>query len=623
MSRVSAPRLDQARFIAGLGALFIVSFVVFLAAGTLLPRLILGWESVAITSESMAPSIETGDVVVAAPRDGEGLDPGMVVVFRDPARSGLITHRIISVDQDGRYVTRGDASHEPDSTPLPPENVVGVGRLLVPLAGYPTVWWLTGRWFHILAALAGLFASVWMARWAFRPDPRAAGPRRARQAGTGTATALVIVLVFVVAGPTFSRAAFATSTVSAGNTLTGAGSFSSDSFRVTTYEVGDGVFTGLTYTLTLGQDLAPDYFVILRGAAGANDSGTNRNPDQDYARVSGDPYSDFPVVTGSNQLQLRREAAAGSWQGQVTIVESIANQATSGFRLLDVVEVTMGPGATTGSAPSSVPWSDINQVGLYGGIRGGGVSTTTSVRNDHVTAWARIYPSATNTIALERQAGGAALSGTTVFTVYAVEWGSEWTIQRVTVSGSKGGNGINLPGHYDVSPISPTPRNSTFVLGYGTTADNGLGDGWEGQVFTLGNGVTQLATESTVAVGAEYAKPRVVEVYVHSHPSLAVDYRFGADGANPGIPSGALSGSAAIDAALAGETYTNGSSVQVTAGYRFGIISNSSNGTGTAYPRPMVWARPTAPATATWTRTRSGQSGAFWLQIVDFANIAG
>ena len=168
--------------------------------------------------------------------------------------------------------------------------------------------------------------------------------------------------------------------------------------------------------------------------------------------------------------------------------------------------------------------------------------------------------------------------------------------------------------------IAPVARASTFVLGYGRTADNGLGDGWEGQLFTLGNGVNQNATESQVAVSAQYADNRTATVYVHTHSDLAVDYRFGTYNGS-GIPTGSAAGSIAIDGAVGTEVYDNSGTLRSTTGTRFTIVTNSSGGTGVAYPRPMVWSRPTADTTATWTRSRTGQPGATWLQVVDFDGI--
>ena len=615
------------RFIAGVISLFVLTAIVSLSAWAVLPRIALGWHGAAITSDSMSPAIQAGDVVLAQPHDGSELEPGSVVVFEDPSQPGYVTHRISAALPDGTYVTKGDANPRVDSTPLVPADIVGVGRLLVPLAGHPVMWYSHGQWVTLIAALAMLAAVMWTSPWAFRYDPWSPGidqgPRgqSGDRSGAARSPAVFGVVALLALGlPSASRAAFADSTANPANSTSAAPHFSS--FRVSTYEVADGTFTGTTYTLTLDQNLAVDYFVMLRGAAGANDGGTNRSPDQDYVRVTGDPHSNFGTVTSATELELSREAAASSWQGQVTVVESAVDGALSGFKLLDVVEVNMATGITANSGTSIPGWSDINQVGLYGGVRGGGVATTSAVRPDHMTAWGRIYPSGSGTVNVERMAGGGGnLSGATVFTTYVIEWGTEWTIQRATVSGSAGGNGMNLTGHYDTSAIAAVSRDNTFLVAYGTSTDNGLGDGWEGQVFTLGDGVAQLAVETTVAVGGEYADSRTAEVYVHSHPMLAVDYRFGTDGGSPGIPTSSLTGTVPIDGALGPETYFGGPGVLSTGGYRLTVLGNSSNGAGNAYPRPLAWSRPTASATATWTRSRTGQRGAFWLQSVDFANI--
>ena len=126
---------------------------------------------------------------------------GVVVVFQDQSQSGFITHRISSVNPDGSYVTKGDASRESDSTPLHPDNVVGVGQQLVPFAGYPVVWRLTDSWFQIAASLVALVASVWMARWAFHHDPWGAASQKVVDQEPRAATTVGVVLLLVVGVP--------------------------------------------------------------------------------------------------------------------------------------------------------------------------------------------------------------------------------------------------------------------------------------------------------------------------------------------------------------------------------------------------------------------------------------
>ena len=421
---------------------------------------------------------------------------------------------------------------------------------------------------------------------------------------------VAVAMVIPVAGAVFvDTTAAPASSIGASNTFS--------ALRSVTYQVSAGAFSGTTYTLQLDQPLEGNYFVMLRGAAGNGSSGTNRGPDENFARISGDPHGNFGVVTAPDQLQLERRGSAGDWQGSVVVVESLRDWDTAGFRLLDVVERTMGPGVTTASSTAAT-WSSLAQVGLYGGQHGGGVDATTADRRNHQAGWARIYPSGSNAVNFERQSGsGGTLAGTSRFTTYVVEWGSEWTIQRATVSGSAAGATLQQLSHYDTASISPVARDETFVTANGRAASNRLSAGWEGQVFTLGNGVAQNPTESTVAVGARSSGGRVAEVYVHTHSELVVDYRFGPDGS---IGRTALTGTVTVDPSIDLETYVPGM-VARTGESRFVVFTNSSAGSGVAYPRSMVWARATGAAAVAWTRSRSGQQGAYWLQAVDAAQV--
>lgn len=120
---------------------FYVSLVLWLTVWVLVPTGLLGLRPMLVTSGSMSPLIRTGDVVLVGEHDGEDLAPGTVVTFRDASREGrLVTHRIEAVSDDGSYTTRGDANPTPDAAPVRPEDVVGVGRLLVPLIGTPLTW---------------------------------------------------------------------------------------------------------------------------------------------------------------------------------------------------------------------------------------------------------------------------------------------------------------------------------------------------------------------------------------------------------------------------------------------------------------------------------------------------
>lgn len=159
---------------AGLGSQIALYAIVWLALWSVLPALLLGWTSVLITSGSMHPTIRPGDVVVAQPWTEADLGAGTVVTFAPPGHPGLVTHRVVRVNSDGTYVTQGDANPNPDSTPLSPEHVVGVGRLRIPLIGLPLLWFQTGAWVPLGAWIGVTILALWLAGLDLRSD----GPRQ-------------------------------------------------------------------------------------------------------------------------------------------------------------------------------------------------------------------------------------------------------------------------------------------------------------------------------------------------------------------------------------------------------------------------------------------------------------
>ncbi len=122
-----------------------------LAAWVVVPALALGWDPHVITSGSMTPKIRVGEVVLATPPPSQELETGTIVVFDDPEGGGLITHRIVGIEDDGSYRTQGDANPTPDPRPLPASEVEGVGRLLVPMIGLPAAWLRNGDTFKFIA----------------------------------------------------------------------------------------------------------------------------------------------------------------------------------------------------------------------------------------------------------------------------------------------------------------------------------------------------------------------------------------------------------------------------------------------------------------------------------------
>ncbi len=115
-----------------------------------------GWKSVVNTSDLVAPSIRSGDMVVAVPSDGIGLGAGPVLVFDDRRGAGLVTHRTVGPNAGGTYRTQDDGNGQADSTSLVADQVVAVARLLVPLVAIPINWYSAAAWIHLAAWLTVL-----------------------------------------------------------------------------------------------------------------------------------------------------------------------------------------------------------------------------------------------------------------------------------------------------------------------------------------------------------------------------------------------------------------------------------------------------------------------------------
>ncbi|RLC55372.1 MAG: signal peptidase I [Candidatus Cloacimonadota bacterium] len=128
-----------------IGGTFGAMGVVKLALHTNIPLVV-------VTSESMLPDIEVGDLLIV-----KGMDPSEIVAGDHEARNGSIiiydtngiwshpisqpvVHRVINVsynEADGKYyfITQGDNNSFPDPAPVPEDNVMGVVIHQIPKLG--------------------------------------------------------------------------------------------------------------------------------------------------------------------------------------------------------------------------------------------------------------------------------------------------------------------------------------------------------------------------------------------------------------------------------------------------------------------------------------------------------
>ena len=124
---------------AGFGIVLLVLLV--LLATLAFPGVVGGDDTFIVTSDSMSPTVEAGDVIVTRDVTPEELEPGDVVTFHDggEANTGYVTHRIVDVVEiEGElyFELQGDANDEPDEGLVPAEYVHGEYHFAIPFLGH-------------------------------------------------------------------------------------------------------------------------------------------------------------------------------------------------------------------------------------------------------------------------------------------------------------------------------------------------------------------------------------------------------------------------------------------------------------------------------------------------------
>lgn len=202
-------------------ALFVIAGCLF---WTSVPTL-WGWKSTTVMSDSMAPSVRAGDIVVAMPVDGPTTLVGRVILFQDPDHADrLRLHRVVATTASGQLITRGDANGADDSSPVDPDAVYGTAVLRAPAIGLPFVWARDGRWDLLVvttAALVGLGVLAFRRSAAHRIEPSGA----ARVAPSALSVLAALTVVTLVGSGATAHAAYTTQSPNTASSLTAAAAF--------------------------------------------------------------------------------------------------------------------------------------------------------------------------------------------------------------------------------------------------------------------------------------------------------------------------------------------------------------------------------------------------------------
>lgn len=101
------------------------------------------YQFIAVASGSMDPTFKRGDALIIEKidkNDYEKLKLGVIIAYRYDNR--VVLHRIVEVNEDDgeiTYITKGDNNEYADNAPVKQDQVVGIIRLKVIYAGYPSV----------------------------------------------------------------------------------------------------------------------------------------------------------------------------------------------------------------------------------------------------------------------------------------------------------------------------------------------------------------------------------------------------------------------------------------------------------------------------------------------------
>jgi signal peptidase len=255
--------MRRLKFAAGLMSLTVLSALAGLVlVATLLP-LVTGWGRVVLTSGSMMPLIEPGDIVITTGVE-HPISPGTVITFKNPNKPGsLVTHRVLEVRPDGSYRTKGDANPQPDVSPVARDMVLGKGTLLVPAIGLPTVWIQKGQPALAAASAAIVGLMILLSRYGLlrkhdpwlspheKKSPRNSGKRRSTRWALPVGVLLAVGLagagIWLTPRPTLG--AFAASSSSAQNLLSTAAA-PATAMYLKTNGTGDSIQPPTTLDLT-------------------------------------------------------------------------------------------------------------------------------------------------------------------------------------------------------------------------------------------------------------------------------------------------------------------------------------------------------------------------------------
>lgn len=117
-----------------------------------------GYFPMIVLTDSMYPSIESGDLIICQTADAEEIKVDDVISFFDPAGNGVtvVTHRVLEVvEKNGEisFKTKGDANNVEDNLLVPSESLIGIYKTRIAGAGNVAMFMQTSSGFVVCVGL--------------------------------------------------------------------------------------------------------------------------------------------------------------------------------------------------------------------------------------------------------------------------------------------------------------------------------------------------------------------------------------------------------------------------------------------------------------------------------------
>lgn len=115
--------------------------------GSYAPR-IFGYSILNVSSGSMQNEIMINDLIVI--RKTDEYEVGDIITYLKEGEGIPVTHRIIKINPEGTYVTKGDANNTEDRFPVEKDEILGEVVKIKEGAGVKLLWLQSQGWIYIL-----------------------------------------------------------------------------------------------------------------------------------------------------------------------------------------------------------------------------------------------------------------------------------------------------------------------------------------------------------------------------------------------------------------------------------------------------------------------------------------